>query len=604
MVKKIKTIHIIFFISFLVISASLFRWQIIYADAFKKIAEGRIYSTELKSLRGSIYSKDGTTLAYSEPRFDMFVWIKDLEYFEDKHIQTRQEFIKKIAPVIDKTPGELSKLIDENYKEQKLLWFPIAESISSKQWEEILELTTDNNSNAPLRGFRFISTSKRIYPEERLASHILGLTNLYKDNEIGRGGIEGYWNGELNPRKGIEIKENDAIGQAVANSLFATIEPKPGSSIYTTIDKKLQKIIEEKVKDSVEQFEAESGTIIVMDPKTGGIMAMSNYPDYNPNLREEVEPSVYTNQAISIPYEVGSIGKVFTFAAAIDKGVITPDTIIQPQGHEGCEKFTDDLEPLCTSDKKPQPPLSALDCFAKSDNICFYHILHDFIMDLDKSGDDVNKKDSRSFYSYLNDFGIGKSTGLDLTGEGSGVLKNGEDWNLGDVAAFSYGHGYLTTPIQAVSAVSVIPNKGFRMKPYVMEKVIKGDGEVLYFQPFAINFEKEIIKPQTADLVGNIMHKIYLRNIPDYEHWYSDLKNYNIGMKSGTGLIATATRYGADVNSTQVGFDMSSERTFIMLVKLTKPKGGHLSYYNSRVMWLDTFAAIKDHLNVPRINEF
>jgi cell division protein FtsI/penicillin-binding protein 2 len=599
---NIRVIHVLFFFTFLVIVASLFRWQIIFADDFKKIAEGRVYSTELTSLRGSVYARDGSTLAYSEPRFDMFLWIRDLEYFEDKDIQSRDEFLRKIAPIIDKTPEELSKDIRENYEDNGLLWFSIAESLSAEQWEEISNLKTDNDPERSLRGFRFVATSKRIYPEDRLASHILGLTNTHKDQEIGQGGIEGHWNGDLNPRKGMIIKENDAIGQAVASSLFATIEPKPGSSIFTTIDKKLQSIVEEQAKAAVERFEAESGSIIVMDPKTGAIMAMANYPDYNPNLREETDPSVYTNQSITIPYEIGSIGKIFTFAAAIDKGVITPDTIIQPEGHEGCEKFTDDLQPLCTWDKKPQPPLSAFECIDKSDNICFFHILHDYIMDLDDSGENVNKEDPRSFYQYLYDFGIGRSTGIDLSGEDPGLLKNGDEWNLGDVAAFSYGHGYLSTPLQTISAVSVIPNNGVRMRPHIMDKVVKGDGEVIHFESLPFDFEKTIIKPETAELVGNILHQVYLGNIRDYEYWYQDLKNYNIGMKSGTALIANQFGYTSDVNSTQIGFDMSDERSFIMLVKLSKPQGEQLSFYNSRIMWLETFAAIKDHLNVPRID--
>ncbi len=599
--KNIRIIYILFFLSFLIIVASLFRWQVIFADDFKKIAEGRVYSTELTSLRGSIYAEDGSTLAYSEPRFDMFVWINDLIYFEDKELQTRDEFLRKIAPVIDKTPEELARVIRENHEDNGLLWFQIAESLTAEQWEELSSLTTDEDEERLLKGFRFIPTSTRIYPEDRLASHILGLTNTHKDQEIGQGGIEGHWNGDLNPRKGMIIKENDAIGQAVANSLFATIEPKPGSSIFTTIDKKLQRIVEDEAKKAVERFEAESGSIIVMDPKTGAIMAMANYPNYNPNLREETDPEVYTNQAITIPYEIGSVGKIFTFAAGIDKGVFTPETIIQPEGHEGCEEFTTDLEPLCTWDKKPQPPLTAFECFDKSDNICFYHMLHDYILDLDNTGDKIFKEDPRSFYEYLYDFGIGRSTGIDLSGEDPGLLKDGELWNLGDIAAFSYGHGYLSTPLQTISAVSTIPNNGVRMRPHIMKKVVKGDGEVINFEPLPFDFNETIVKPETAELVGNIMHQLYLSNIPNFEPWYHDLRNYNIGMKSGTALIANQFGYTSDVNSTQVGFDMSEERTFIMLVKVSKPEGGKLSFYNSRIMWLETFAAIKDHLNVPRI---
>jgi cell division protein FtsI/penicillin-binding protein 2 len=528
----------------------------------------------------------------------MYVWMNDLEFYEKQGLQTRDEFLSLVAPIIDTTPEKLEQTIKELNQEDGLLWFKIADSLPASKWQELTKLETD--AGRSLKGFRFQSTSQRIYPEDRLASHVLGITNLYKDQEIGLGGIEGYWNGDLNPRKGLVIKESDAIGQAVGSSLFATIEPKSGSTIYTTIDKKLQQIVENETKRAVEQFEAESGSTIIMDPKTGAILAMSNYPDYNPNLREETEPGVYTNQGITIPYEIGSIGKIFTFATALDKEVITPNQIIQPEGHEGCESFTDDLQPLCTWDKKPQPPLTAAECFQKSDNICFYHMAHDYIMDLDNSGDKINAVDDRNFYEYLNDFGIGKNTGIDLSGEDPGYLKEWEDWNLGDVAAFSYGHGYLTTAIQGLSAVSVIPNRGIRMRPHIVQKVVKGDEEIISYDPQAFSTDEYIIRPETAELVGNIMHQIYLGDIPAYEHWYDDLRGYYIGMKSGTALIANQSGYTSDVNATQVGFDMSEERKFIMVVNLHKPKGGNLSFYNSRIMWLDMFAAIKDHLGVPR----
>ncbi|MCA9387211.1 penicillin-binding protein 2 [Candidatus Dojkabacteria bacterium] len=598
---KIRTIHMLFFFIFLIIVIALVRWQLVYAEDFRKIADGRVYSTELTSLRGSIYSKDGSTLAYSEPRFDMYVWMNGLEYVEEKNVQTRDEFLKKVAPIIDKTPEGLSKEIRENYEDKGLLWFKIGDNLSAEQWQDLINLKTDSNEKRDLQGFQFLQSSQRVYPEGRLASHVLGLTNEYKNQEVGLGGIEGHWNGDLNPRKGLLIKETDAVGQSVASSLFATIEPKPGSSIYTTIDKKLQTIVEEKTKAAAEQFGAESTSTIIMDPKTGAILAMSNYPDYNPNLREETDPSAYTNQSLTIPYEVGSIGKVFTFSVGIDTGVFAPDTLIMPNGHEGCEKFSDDLEPLCTWDKKPQGPLTAYDCFEKSDNICFYHMANDFIMNLDEGENLKQEGKEKNFYDYLYDFGIGRNTGIDLSGEDPGVLKELENWNLGDVAAFSYGHGYLTTPLQVITAVSVIPNRGIRMRPHILDKVVKGDGEVIEYEPLPFDFEQTIIKPETAELVGNVMHQIYLSNIRDYEYWYTDLKNYNIGMKSGTALIANQYGYTNDVNSTQIGFDMSDERSFIMLVKVSKPEGGQLSYYNSRVMWLDIFAAVKDHLGVQRI---
>jgi cell division protein FtsI/penicillin-binding protein 2 len=588
-VKKVKNIYIfLFFVGFLLI-LSCVRWQIIKASDFRELAKSRLSSDEINSLRGTIYANDGSPLAFSEPRFDMHIWLNDLILYEDREMQTRQEFIDKVAREIGKTSEELEDTIKQYTEEYNSKWILLAKNLSSDQWRNISNLKTDKDPNRLLKGFKFTPTSTRVYPEGRLASHIIGLTTQYKNQISGIAGIEQSWDGDLNPTEGLVIKEKDVLGQAVATSLVPTIEPKQGSSIHTTIDKKLQKIIEEKAKEGKEKFEAKSATIIVMDPKTGEIMALANYPDYNPNLREEKDPNVYGNLAVSAPYEVGSIGKVITMAAVIDKGLLTPDSIVLPEGHPGYIKISDDpiLGTRYTWDQKPQPAMPISRCFTLSDNVCFIKI-SDYLEDED-------------FYHYLTAFGVGSPTGVDLTvGESIGEFNNVEDWGAGDKESFSYGHSYLVNAFQTLSAVSVIPNRGYRMKPHVVNKVVKADGEVVDMRPEPLNGGEPVVSEQTAETVAAMMHDIYLNDIKDYETWYQDLKNYHIGMKSGTALIANQFGYTSDINATQVGFDLSPERKFIMIVRLEEPKVGALSFYNSRVLWLDTFAAIKDYLQVPR----
>jgi stage V sporulation protein D (sporulation-specific penicillin-binding protein) len=594
--NKIRIIYLIFFSFSLLLISFCVRWQIVKSAEFKEIADSRIVSSDITSLRGTIYASDGSTLAYSEPRFDMYIWMQDVITLENWNVQTREELLKKVAPIIDTTSDELRKTIDSYQSNTqndpnwvKVDWFRVAESLTSDQWRKLRDLRTDRDENKKLGGFAFQPTSKRIYPEERLASHVLGLTNTYKDQITGVQGLEGQWNGTLNPTEGIQITESDAIGQAVSSALVATVEPKPGSSIYTTVDKKLQKIVEEQTKAAVERFKAKSGSTIIMDPKTGEILALANYPDYNPNLRDEKNPDVYTSKALSVPYEIGSIGKVFTLAAAIDQHKIDEGTMVLPNGHPGCVFLAEELGDLCTWDKLPQSPMRSWECLVKSDNICFFEI--------------AKKMDSKVFYSYLNKFGAGVKSGIDITGESNGYIKdpNEDDWDIGDVAAYSYGHGYSMNAVQAISGVSAIANHGVRMQPRLVSKIVKADGSIEEFNPIALNGGERIVTEETANLVGGIMHQAYLDSIRDYEYWYYDLRNYNIAMKSGTALIANQFGYTNEVYNTQVGFDLSPERKFIMLVNLEKPQdGGQLSFYNTRIMWLDTFAAVKDHLNVPR----
>lgn len=585
LIGKVKTIHIIILVFGFLLVFATFRWQAVEASRMTKLARQRSTTSEINSVRGTIFSNDGTTLAYSEPRFDMYIWVKDLEYYENLKLQTRDEFLRKVAPIIDTTAENLEATIEE-YSNKGILWVPVAKSLSDKQWNQLNDLKADE-FDTQLKGFQFENKSKRIYPEKRLASHVVGLTNVINDKTIGLGGIEEGWNEILNPIKGILVQETNAKGEAIATALTATIEPKNGSAVYTAINKKLQEIVQQKLKEGVEKYKALSGSAVIMDPKTGQILTLANYPDYDPNLREEKDPAAYGNEALSAPYEMGSIGKALTIAATIDLDRVTSETVILPNGHQGCEKFTDELGDLCTWDHVPQPAMPLKDCFAKSDNICLFHLAKEHLS-------------KEEFHDYLVRFGIGKSTGVDLAGESYWPIKDAKDFNIGDVAAMSYGHGYLVNLVQAVSAVSAIANNGVRMKPYVVTKVVDSDGNVSEYKPQILD---TVLKPETAEKMFYMMNYNYQKAIYYGEWWYDDIINYNLGVKSGTALIAQNGTYSDEINASFVGFDQSSQRTFVMGIKLERPQepaGENLSAYNVRPLWLDTFQAIKDVIGVPR----
>ncbi len=596
--SRIKKIHFIILIFAIVIVLASIRWQIVDASRLSKIAKERNSTTQINSVRGTIYSKDGTTLAYSEPRFDLEIWSKNLEYYESLKIQTREEFVNKVAPLIDMTPEALAEKIQgyiNNDKNHIGVSIPLAKSLPSDQWQKLNNLRTDKYDDLPLvRATDFHNTSKRVYPEKKLASHIIGLADVVGDKTIGKGGLEMSWNEILNPTKGVLIAETNAKGEAVATALTATVEPKNGSSLFTSIDKKLQEVVELKIKEGVEKYQATSGSVVIMDPKTGEIMALANYPDYEPNLREEKDIGVYTNIVVSSAYEWGSIGKALTISAAVDLDRVDQNTIIMPEGHKGCEKFSDELPPLCTADKKPQGPMKLKDCFAKSDNLCLYHLAKEH----------MSKKE---FYDYLVKFGIGKNTGIDLAGEAPGFLRSLDEWTIGDVAAYSFGHGYSVQMIQAIASVGAIANNGVRMKPYLVTKLVDSEGKVNEYKPQVI---ETVISKETSSQVVNMMRYNYEKSIANGEYWYNPLKKYDLGVKSGTALIATFNEktgkidyLKGEINASFVGFDASPQRTFIMLIRLDRPqipKGDNLAFYNVRPLWLDTFNAVKDIIGVPK----
>jgi cell division protein FtsI (penicillin-binding protein 3) len=407
---------------------------------------------------------------------------------------------------------------------------------------------------------------------------------------VGISGLEAEWDGYLEPQVGFVQGERDAVGNAISLASEKTIEAKRGSSIYTTIDKKLQNIVERDLKRAITKYKAKSGTVIIMDPKTGYIMALANYPDYDPNLREEKDPEAYGNKAVGEPYEVGSVGKVLTLAAAVDAGVVKPGSVILKNGHEGCEKIHKDLNKVCTHDSLPQPAISIAQAFALSDNIYFLHL-----------GDILEKSSPGIFSEYLDKFGIGKPAGIDISGESFGYLKDWKLWNIGDIAAYSYGHSYQVNAIQVISSVAAVANYGTRMQPKLIKKIVEDDGTTIEFKPVPV---AQVVKPTTTKHMDMMMGIIYQNTIGYYPWEYSHLGEYKIAMKSGTALIPNNIGgYSNRINATYVGYDATPCRTFIMLTRLEDPKVGDLASQNSGFLWMDVFNDVRDHIGVPKKGE-
>lgn len=603
---KIKLVYTLVFVFAGMLMLFAMRWQVIDAERFGRYAGARQQTQKIPGMRGTIYAADASTLAYSEPRYNLFIYRPSLEESQKTDLHSQEELVRKIAPLIDTNYLELNRKLNEAFDEG-ILWVKLAEGLPLEVGEKIKALTIDKDSKLKeasrrkLQGYDLIFTARRVYPEGRLASQIVGLTEVIDTDDVlktlGKGGLEGEWNNLLEPRVGFISGEVDGKGNAVGFAAEKTKEAIRGSSIYTSVNKRLQKAIEEKLEWGVQQFGAVAGSIVVMEPTTGRIMGMANWPTYNPNSRETADANAFGNKAVNEPYEIGSVGKTFTLATALDLKTVTPDSVLLPQGHTGCERITDELEPICTADKLPQGPLSIADAFRKSDNLYFYHL--------------AKLMKPQDFYNYLKAFGLGKNSGLDLYGGGDiGSLKDYKRWNIADVAAYSYGHSYQITAVQATSAVGALANYGVRMQPQIITKVVEPDGKEIPYNPVPV---ETVVSKQTVALMDEIMHQVFLKSINPGEFNYYGLKNYKIALKSGTALIPCSKQYpcqnnkvlgySSDFNATYVGYDASPDRKFVMLVRLERPKTGNLSSSNARLLWLESFNAIKDILSVRKIGQ-
>lgn len=582
-VGKFKVLSTLLLIGFFVIFGFLFRWQIVDHDTFNSLAKERVKDNKFPAIRGDIVASDGSSLAYSEPTFHIIAYRDEFEFDEKRNKQTREEFVKKVAGALKMEENEIRDKLNQQGN-----WIYLKRDVKNEQKEAVLSLKTDKNPNASLAGIRTEYSSVRVYPEDALASHVVGFVGKNDIGEnLGRAGVESYWEGALKAYEGSDFGEFDSFGNVIALDKVNSVEARRGATIHTTIDKNIQMKVERRINEAVEKYKAKSGTIIVMDPKTGAILALANSPGFNPNEYTKVEDAnAFKNSAVTDPAELGSIGKLFTVAGAINENAIQPNSTVI-NGHSGCTIIKENERDwkVCTYDRKAKGAMNATQALVDSDNLALYEI--------------SKKIGQEKLHDYLEAFGIGEKTGIDISGESTGLLRDSSEWTKVDSATYSFGHGYQMTPLQAITGLAAVANDGKRMQPYLVSKMVEATGKEKEFSPRVVN---EPITADTAKKLQAMTYEVYKSNLD--ESRYKSLAKYKIGMKSGTATIPFKDRagYSKEINATYVGFDESDQKTFIMLVKLEEPTAvERLSYFSARIVWLDTFMDIKDDLGVPEV---
>lgn len=586
---KIRLIWLIFIAITIVIAVFLYRWQVLDYDYYNSLAAGRSKYEEVIGTRGKILSSDNAVLAYTVPSFDIYVYKLELFDAEKNNKQTRDEFATKIATILNIDKQELLKQIETNPSN----YFRIAEKTDLKIKDQITSIKRDNNPSKSIEGYIIEQSSKRVYPDSSFASHVIGY--IGKDSE-GKdkafNGIEGFWNGEMEPQEGTALVEKDSYGNVIVGGKYEKLEKKDGRDIVLTINRGLQNILEKKIKEGHELYETVYSTGIIMDPKTGAILAMAQYPNYDPNEYYKINDiGVLNNRSVSESYEPGSVIKGLTVASGIDSGKVKPDDIII-QSHNGCIEISDERDngkkwKICTAAKKAAPrPKNATQVLETSDNIGAYYIAKTTGID--------------DFQKYLSKFGIGKPLDVGLAEESTGQLKSANKWNDIDLATYSFGQGLTLTPLQLTDAYATLANGGKRMKPYVVSSVINGE-ETIPVQPKLI---EEVITADSAQTVTDMLASTFKYNV-GLTKYKNQFKEYKIAGKSGTAQIPKTNAVGYEidkVNTTYIGYDANPDSKFVMLIKLHKPKEADYSSFNVFPLWIETFLEIKDLLGVQKVS--
>lgn len=533
---RIYLIKIFFLLFFASIVARLFYWQVIRADELQAQAESQHFKdTRVSALRGKIFFSDGAILASTNPTFSLYGLPKVIP--QDQKITTAYLLSKVLTNDVSEVDSHAKELLDNLSAD--LYWVPLKKNLDLSVKKKIEDLN--------LSGIGFDTSSGRFYPEASSSAHVLGFVGSdVKDEPKGYFGLEGYYEGELKGVAGTLRHEKDAMGLTILIGKFLNSEAKNGKDLDLNLDRTVQFIIEGALKKGLEKYGAKVASAVVMDPKTGAILALASFPNYDPLEYFNFPKEYYKNPIVADSYEPGSTFKVLVMAAALNEDVVRPETKCDIcDGPISIGGFS-----IRTWDNKYYPQSSLKDVIVHSDNIGMVFVGQK--LGLDK------------FYSYIENFGLGNLTNIDLQDELSADLRPKNKWGEIDLATASFGQGIAITPIQMVRAVAVLANGGYLMEPHIVRR-IKDEKTTFEIKPKVI---RQVIKENTAKIITEMM----VRAVDEGEAKWAKPKGFKIAGKTGTAQIPVAGHY--DPNKTIasfVGFAPVDDPKFVMLVRYDQP---------------------------------
>lgn len=527
---------IVVFLTSLVLVVRLFSLQVLeYEDLNAQASGQHEFSEPLIPERGEIFVEDSRSKKFYPLAINMQLFMVSAV---PRQITNLEEAVKKLAPLLEMSEDEIRAKLDKPDDPYE----PLKHKITDEVAEEIRALG--------IEGIHLSQESWRYYPQGTLAAHILGFVGYKNDERIGQYGLEEYYNNVLRGESGFLEVERDNFGRWISIG-SRDIEPAlDGNDLVLTIDQIIQFMVEEKLEELVKKWGAESGSIIVMDPTSGAIRALGNYPNFNPNQYSQVKDlDIFLNSAIQKVFEPGSTFKLITMAGALDQGKITPQTTYLDKGSVVVDGWS-----IGNFDGKAHGIQTMTQVLEKSLNTGAIFV-----------GEQLGKK---LFAKYVRDFGFDSPTGIGLEGERKGDLGNLAVTSDVNYATASYGHGIAVTPLQLIMAISAIANNGRLMQPYIVDRFIHEDGNVTQVEPEMV---RQVISPQAASKLTAMMVNV----IKNGQAKRAGVEGYRVAGKTGTALVPNLDRKGYSDKTIHcfIGFAPAFDPKFVILIKLDNPGG-------------------------------
>ncbi|MGE5437441.1 MAG: penicillin-binding protein, partial [Syntrophothermus sp.] len=526
-----KRIYILLFFIFVAVAALIIKLidiQILNSEEHSYYANRQQTRLEkINAERGMIYDCNNSLLAFSR---------NDVSFYADLRMLRKKDF--------DTVASTFSKI----FKRDKSIYINL---FRNNKRNVCIEKKAPVDKAILLKDFKIpglfnIDEPSRVYPNNNLASHVLG----YTDNDMkGVSGIEKQLENKLKGVEGERLVERNAFGDIITVLEDKTVNAQSGNNIYLTINNDLQKILEEELKNGLKNFNAVSATGIIMNPNTGEVLGLSNVDDYDPNNYWKYDDVIRRNRALTDTYEPGSTFKSISMAALLDKNLVRESESVY------CENGRYKFNNVYINDSHSNSTLTVKGVIEQSSNIGMAKL--------------IQRMNGEEFYKYVRAFGFGNPTMIDLPGETKGTLKNPKQWNPLTKAFLSFGYEISVTPIQVAAAYCALVNGGILYQPQLIKKEVTQKGEIIFENsPIKV---RQVISEKTSQKMRSLLQGVV--NNGTAKTAYTDL--INVGGKTGTSQKLVNGNYSkSQYNSSFVGFFPVDKPDYVILILFNSPENG------------------------------
>lgn len=590
---------VVFLICAAMLVGRLFYLQVVKGAVYAAMASDQhdLYQ-QLVPERGSIYVAEGAgaervlyPLVTNQTLYLVFASPKEIEdatttaekLFEVIGLPDQDDERIYAENIISSSTSQLSSSSPEFAKRQELVsnwidifnnkeksYYPIRERLSAEQIKELEALG--------IKGINWSEKSYRYYAEQGIGGQLFGFWGYEGNERKGKYGLEGYYDDLLAGQMGEIKSERDASGNMITLGNNELTDKVDGADLILTINRAIQYRACESLKKSISDHKATGGSVIVMDPSTGAILAMCSFPDYDPDKYYEVDDvSVFNNKAIFEAYEPGSIFKPFTMAAALDAGKVTPETtyidtgVVDYKDYQ-IRNFNDKVYGLSTMT-----------------NVLEYSINTGVIYAM-------RQMTTKVFADYVKKFGFGEVTGIELNKEMPGNIANLNRKGEINTATATFGQGITATPLQLITAFSALVNGGKLMKPYVVSQIVRGDEVIENNAPEIV---RQVVSAKTSLLVKSMLVSV----VENGHAQKAQIAGYRVGGKTGTAQVPNGHGgYKSDdvIIGSFLGFAPFNNPRVVVMVRVDEPMEGRLGETVAAPVFTEVAKFALQYYNVPK----